>query len=272
MRCTNTLKESLHDVILIAAGAEIEILSRTKEGRLKGNAMTRAGIVLLCGYFEGYIRDIVSEFADTVNDEGVDVNSLPEPLFLSVLENITSTSNIQKKLPALVKLRESIKTSRSYVIDKKRLSSTGGNPTVDTVEGIFARLGIENAIDALSIHDFGVGSTFVTESQAENLRTKLEEKISSHCQEHDADLIDHLISVIESKWAPSRKRRKVGYVHAIEELLRVRNLIAHGEGREPVLPSELLNHVEQVEGMAVGLDKMVTAVIISLCGPTAHVA
>lgn len=77
MQCTESLKESLFDVILIAAGAENELLLKTKEGRLKGNAMTRAGIVLLCGYFEGYIRDIVTEFAHTVNDERVDINSLP---------------------------------------------------------------------------------------------------------------------------------------------------------------------------------------------------
>lgn len=268
MQCTESLKESLYDVILIAAGAENELLLKTKEGRLKGNAMTRAGIVLLCGYFEGYIRDIVTEFADTVNDERVDINSLPEPLFLSVIESVAAIPHYQKKLPELVKLRGSIKGSQSYDLDKKKLSNTGGNPTVDTIEGIFARLGIINAVDVLSVNDFGVSSTFVSESQAEHLRVKLEQKISLHCQQHDSDLIEHLISVIESKWSPSRKRRKVGYVHAIEELLRIRNLIAHGEGREPVLPSELLAHAEKVECIAVGLDGMVSSLITNLCVQT----
>lgn len=261
MRCTDTLQESLTDVILIAAGAEEEISSKTKDGRLKGNAMTRAGIVLLCGYFEGYIRDIVCEFAETVNDGKININSLPNPLFLSILESVASHS---KQVPALIKLRNSIATNKNYDLDKKKLSNTGGNPTVDTIEKIFARLGLANAIDTLSIQDFGISSTFVRESQAEQLRSKLEEKIASHCQQHDADLVEHLISVIESKWSSSQKRRKVGYVQAIEELLRIRNLIAHGEGREPVLPSELIDHVEKVEGMAMGLDKMVSDLIDSL--------
>lgn len=264
MRCTNTLQESLTDVILIAAGAEEEISSKTKDGRLKGNAMTRAGIVLLCGYFEGYIRDIVCEFAETVNDEKININTLPDPLFLSILENVASVSSQSKQVPALIKLRNSIATNKNYDLDKKKLSNTGGNPTVDTIEKIFTRLGLANAIDTLSIQDFGVSSTFVRESQAEHLRSKLEEKIASHCQQHDADLVEHLISVIETKWSSTQKRRKVGYVQAIEELLRIRNLIAHGEGREPVLPTELIDHVEKVEGMALGLDKMVSDLIDSL--------
>lgn len=265
MQCTLTLKDSLHDVLLLAAGAESELLLMTSEGRQKGNAMTRAGLVLLCGYFEGYVRDLVSEFIDTINDEKVDINLLPNELFVTALEHLTSISNFEKKIPASAKLKESLLNSKNYKLDQKKISNTGGNPTVDTIETIFSRLGIKCAIDKLTIADFGVTSTYTLESQSEQLRTKISDEISRGGTEINPTLIDQILSVIDSKWAPSRKRRKVGYVHAIEELLRIRNLIAHGEGREPVPPTELLTHIENVEGIAKGLDRMVTDLLNELC-------
>ncbi len=265
MQCTSTLGDSLHDVLLLAAGAESELLTMTSEGRQKGNAMTRAGLVLLCGYFEGYVRDLITEFIEILNDEKIDINLLPDSLFVTALEHLTSISNLQKKIPASAKLKESVRLGTSYKLDQKKLSNTGGNPTVDTIESIFSRIGIDAAIDKLSITDFGIASTYTLESQSEQLRLKISEEVSQNSENYNPILIDQILRVIDSKWTPSRKRRKIGYVHAIEELLRVRNLIAHGEGREPVPPSELLTHIENVEGIAKGLDTMVTDIIERLC-------
>jgi hypothetical protein len=254
VQSTQNLKESLNDVILLASGAETEILSHTSEGRQKGNAMTRAGMVLLCGYFEGYIRDVIAEFAEIVNDEKISINMLPDEILLFALEDIAST-NGTNKLQDSLKLQTSIVSDSHFKINAKKLSKTGGNPTVDTIESIFSKLGISNIIDTLSIEDFGISSTYTRESQALVLRAKIEEQIIEHAQQFNSSLTDHIVSIIEEKWAPTLKRRQIGYVFAIGEILRIRNLIAHGEGREPVAPTDLLEHITIIENLVFGLDK-----------------
>ncbi|WP_208539637.1 HEPN domain-containing protein, partial [Pseudomonas aeruginosa] len=86
MDCYTNFRESITEVLLIAASAEDSLADRSPQGRLQGNAMARAGLVLLCGYLEGYIKDIVEEFIESLNDEKVGVNELPPYLFCSIIE------------------------------------------------------------------------------------------------------------------------------------------------------------------------------------------
>lgn len=63
---------------------EIKFLSDTAREKLNqpggvtiANAITRSGLVLLCGYFEGFLREMCKEFVDIINDSGVSAKLLP---------------------------------------------------------------------------------------------------------------------------------------------------------------------------------------------------
>ena len=70
----------------------------------------------------------------------------------------------------------------------------------------------------------------------------------------DPDIaLDSITTEIESKWRPKRKRRDVGYVNQIQELLKRRNRIAHGEGYQQITPPELCAFVDSIERLSRGL-------------------
>ncbi|MFG9476933.1 MAE_28990/MAE_18760 family HEPN-like nuclease [Pseudomonas aeruginosa] len=253
MECYTALQESLSEVGLIVDAAR-EALAEGSSGRVKCNAMTRAGLVLLCGYFEGFVRDLVEEYIEALNDEGVSVNKLPDSLFCSFLESGISGYR-GDQVSGFNGLRELIVNDGVVRLNSKQLSKTGGNPSVDNVESIFSGIGIDSIIDRLSILDYSVDSTYVLESQVNaKLRRDLEAAITG---ETAGESVERVIRVIEGKWQARKKRRKVGYVSEIEELLKRRNRIAHGEGREQITPDELSEHCNMVSKLATGLHNAV---------------
>ncbi len=60
--------------------------------------MTRAGLVLLCGYFEGFIRDIVEEYVEYVNEEKLSLDVLPDQTFCTVVENWTENFRAEQNI------------------------------------------------------------------------------------------------------------------------------------------------------------------------------
>lgn len=240
---------SVADVTQIADHAESLLAEGgDEEARNLANSITRSGLVLLCGYFEGYIRELLQEVVDRVNDAGVDINLLPDRLLAGVIEAAFSLSG-PRRVEALTRLRNQIKGSLACELDRKRLSVTGGNPTVDVIEGLLEGLGIEGVIDVLSVRDFSVDSTYSVEHQSKALESAVAEAVGAAGQ----DVVGRVLSVIDAKWLPKRRRRSVGYVSAIEELLKRRNRIAHGESRELVTPEELRTQAVVIRRLAKGL-------------------
>lgn len=221
--------EGALDEVRALSDHAIELLDDGK--RDLANAITRSGVVLLSGYVEGFIRDLIEEAVDEISDLRLSPDALPSGLLVSVLRSIVD-SPAQKREGRLKGLKEAWRGSGvGCDLDRKKLSTTGGNPTVETIEGLFDAFGLASVIDRLSIDHFGVDSTFVVESQASSMRGSVLDALGG-----DSSRVEAVLSIIDEKWRPKQKRRDVGYVSALQELLKRRNRIAHGEGKELVTP------------------------------------
>lgn len=264
MECFDSFKERITEVTLIAAAAEEALETRTRSDMLKANAMTRAGLVLLCGYFEGYIRETIEEFIDRVNDETVGINDLPAALFCSVIETIPDERKKNKTNTPIDKVKFNIQTNGASPLNKNKLSKTGGNPTVATVESMFEAIGIPDIIDSLSIRDYSIDTTFIMESQAERLKDKFDAALQNVINTPAQELLKSLLLEVDKVWQPIKRRRKVGYVSDIEEMLKLRNRIAHGEGRPQITPLELFDTTSKIESLASGINEKVSTLMQSL--------
>lgn len=260
MEALNSFEANLAEIARIADHVEGLLAERSaSEDLVLPNAIARSGLVLLCGYFEGFLRELVQEAVDEINDAGVGVNELPDRLFLCTLEAAAKKSG-PKRDNAFLFIRDRIRDGQQCALDKKHLSSTGGNPTVDTIEGLLQGFGITAVIDLLSVRDFEIDSTFTVERQSKAVEGAVIEAIASN----DQDLVERILRVIDERWLPKKRRRSVGYVSAIEELLKRRNRIAHGEGSEVVTPEELRQQAVVIGRLAAGLSKLIEDVLDGL--------
>jgi hypothetical protein len=264
MECQSRYIEKLKEIQLLADAAQSSLETRTNIGRIQANATTRSGLVLLCGYLEGYIRELLTELTEKINDANPPIDNLAPRLILSAVED------------EIVKLRdgreantflEISRNTRPISLNHRKLAKTGGNPTVDTIEGLLACFGIPSAVDILSIRDFGIESTFVQESQiSDRMRQKIRSIVEPHAGSNTPSALAEIVEVLEQCWNSKIKRRSVGYVGGIEELLKRRNRIAHGESDEPVTPSELGAAIELVSGLIAGLADLAEAQLNILLG------
>jgi hypothetical protein len=270
LSCFTSLNERLAEIELLAIAADdaltraadLSLGKTSAEGRIQGNAITRAALVLLCGYFEGFIRDIAEEYIDVVTDAKVPLKNFPDALFCSIVEDMVGI--LQKDPVRIANFKTVLATDGIVQIKKKLFSKTGGNPSVDTIESVFNGLGIPQIIDTLSIAHFKVDSTFVRESQVvpamrEALRSVIQKNLVPN-----SGTVDEVVAVIDAKWGPKQKRRKVGYVSQIEELLKKRNRIAHGEGYEQVTPIELRDFTKYISQLAAGLHEHSVVLLVKL--------
>jgi hypothetical protein len=262
MQCFSNFLESIDDISLIASAASAAQKSKENESRLLGNALARSGYVLLCGYFEGFIRDLISEFADGINDAKVKIGRLPDHIQFRALQDVVERMQPED---AATRIRTSILADSHLPINGKKLSKTGGNPTVDTVEALFSVLGFPDVIDALSIKDFGVHTTFVQESQVHpQMKAEIDSTVSAAGAADSAVVTDAIVKLLDARWAPKKKRRKVAYVSEIERLLERRNRIAHGEGREPIAVQDLSDASTAIVQLSRGLHDLLNAQLASL--------
>lgn len=270
LECHKALIENLKEIELIAQAADAAFQNTELEGRTQGNAMTRAALVLLCGYFEGFVRDVAEEYIDILNDEAVQLDTFPESLFCAVVDELTESlqresMNASNVTSSVNYFKAAMRPDGIVKINKKNFSKTGGNPTVDTIEAIFNSLGIPKIIDSLSIRDFAIESTFVKESQIlPKMRDEIRDLLSKSLLESPNKTLQEIIELMDARWSPKQKRRKVGYVNEIEQLLKKRNRIAHGQGREQITPTELREFLTCIDKLTDGLHAMVVKSLKSL--------
>lgn len=228
-------------------------LSEREHRRSTANAMTKAALVLLSGYFEGYLKKLIEEFVESLNELELPLKSAGDELLLSVLQH-SITDNRSKSLPKILTIKNCIAGDIHFPLTQEAIGGTKGNPTVDTVETIFQRLGIPAIIDKLSMRDYELDSTYTTVSQSQQLHNSIELAVGG-----DVASYQKVIELIDEKWIPKRKRRDVGYVGRIQELLKKRNRIAHGENwGEQVTPRELLDFNRDILRLCIGIDECLT--------------
>lgn len=255
MKCHNDFVTNIEDITALCESAIFSLEANTSTSRTSANAMMRSGWVLLCGYFEGFVRDLLEESIEAINDAKVDINLIPHQLFCNFLEDLPI--KYQKNGDdCFISFKNAVKNNGEVSLNAKQLSKTGGNPSVEIVEGLFSGLGLISVIDILSIQDYGLDSTFSVESQVESLRTNITALLHNSTVQNSESLAGEILSVINNKWAPKKKRRNVGYVALIQELLKIRNRIAHGEGRDPITPKELNDYKQGIEKLCTGLHKL----------------
>ncbi len=265
MECQSRYIEKLKEIQLLADAAQSSLDTRSTTGRIQANATARSGLVLLCGYLEGYIRELLTELTEKINDADPPIENLSPRLILSAVED--ELANLREGREANGFLEIS-RNTKPISLNHKKLAKTGGNPTVDTIEGLLACFGIAAAVDTLSIRDFGIESTFVQESQiTDRTRQKIRTIVEPHAGANTTDALAEIVEALEQCWNSKTKRRSVGYVGGIEELLKRRNRIAHGESDEPVTPSELGTAIALVAGLITGLADLAEVQLNILLGP-----
>lgn len=258
-RCVSELENKISEISLISKlaetmleGAEIGSvmgeLSDAAPRRGAANTMTKAALILLTGYFEGFLKKLVEEFVGELNDLELPLTMVGDELLLSVLQH-SITDNRNKTMPKALTLKACIVENNHYPLVQDAVGRTKGNPTVDTVEDIFLRLGIPEIIDKLSVKDYALESTYTTISQSQQLHRYIESAVNG-----DLTSCQKILEIIDSKWAPRKQRRDVGYVGMIQELLKKRNRIAHGENwGEQVTPIELSEYSAHVIKLCKGI-------------------
>ena len=233
----------------------------------KANVFLRSGIVLLCGHFEGFLKNILEEFATIVNESNIKIDAAPPLLVQTILSHLLERcknggDEHQRRFQLVVLGQEPI------VIDLKNISSTKGNPKVDTIDKMLLDVGVPDIIEQLSNKDFGL----VTHGKRSQIDPPLRSHILSSLSGKlikDTDenvLINEIVKHIERKWQPKSERRKVGYVAVIENLLKKRNSIAHGEGDLRITNKELEEFVVQIINLASGLCAALETQIEVICG------
>ncbi|MFG9521509.1 MAE_28990/MAE_18760 family HEPN-like nuclease [Pseudomonas aeruginosa] len=257
--CVEELEVKVSEIQLVAKladtmleGSEIgEVLGELADAsprREAANTMTKAALVLLTGYFEGFLKKLIEEFVGEINDLNLSLNNVGDELLLSILQ-YSITDNRNKTLDKALGLKACFVGNAYYPLVQDAIGGTKGNPTVDTIETMFQRVGIPEIIDKLSIADFGLDSTYAAVSQSQPLRAQISSALAG-------DLVssEKILEIIDRKWLPKRQRRNVGYVGVIQELLKRRNRIAHGENwGEQVTPQELDDCCIQVLKLCTGI-------------------
>ncbi|WP_171964322.1 MAE_28990/MAE_18760 family HEPN-like nuclease [Cronobacter sakazakii] len=232
MQCSNVYISRFAEIKVLASLAEAD--TEPNGDIARANAITRSGLVLLCGYFEGFIREMCKEFVNAVNDLQLAAKELP----LSLLSE-HSTHCLEKykqQNPSLFAgLVSGLSEDRAVSLNSDKLSATNANPTVDNIERLFNAFDMPLILDVITMEDFSFDSMYNSESQ---LTAGIRTAISSLSQ-GDLAKEAELSQAIENKWSPKLKRRRVGYLNIIDELLKKRNRIAHGESFEIVTYQEL---------------------------------
>lgn len=254
MDCLGKYLEKINEIRILGVAAQNLLENRNNESRVQSNATTKSALVLLTGYLEGYIRELLTELSEKICEINPPLEKLHPLLVASALEDEIASL---RKGNSTLDLLNLFSKNRPILLNHKKLAKTGGNPTVDTVEALFGCFGISEALDKLSIQDYNVDTTFIRESQiTDKLQQKIKNILEAHAGTNTTVLLAGVVEELDKQWSPKIRRRSVGYVGGIEELLKKRNRIAHGESDEPVTPSDLIDAASMVEGLIKGLHKL----------------
>ncbi|MEN4534117.1 MAE_28990/MAE_18760 family HEPN-like nuclease [Pantoea agglomerans] len=208
------------------------------------NAVCRSGLVLLCGYFEGYLREMCKEFVERLNDATLSAKKLPTSILSE--HSLHCLEKFQKKdFQPFSRFVLALSEDGTIDLNPKKLSATNANPTVDNLERLFSNFDMPLILDRLTLEDFEVDEMYNFES---HVHPSMFSSISSVVG-GDPDNRDEIIRLIEEKWPSKRKRRRVGYIALIDELLKKRNRIAHGEGEVAIATSDLREFTVSVRAL-----------------------
>jgi len=234
----------------------------------KANTFSRSGIVLLCGHFEGFLKELLKEFLNQINSANIQPQFLPDSLLGDIirimLDRCSSSENYRQKLKNLLSGNACIEIDEKM---QQEFSKTGGNPKVDTIEKILARIGISDVIETLSVRDFNL-TTHTQISQIDNnLNSSLRQIFSSRSFDNltISEVELEIVRVLEDKWRSRSKRRTVAYVRTIEQLLTQRNEIAHGNSDRKLTEQEFESSIREIRQLASGINELTQAQLETLC-------
>ena len=71
--------------------------------------------------------------------------------------------------------------------------------------------------------------------------------------------------MLEDNWISKSKRRSVGYVRTIEQLLTQRNEIAHGNSDRKLTKQEFEDSIREIRQLASGIHELTQAQLETLC-------
>lgn len=249
MRSWNTFEKNISALRATVDAAEVILYDDKFVDNLNVcNIMCQSARVMLCGYFEGFIRDLAKEYIQELNRSKINFEDLNH----GIINNI-----LNEKLRKYESLASGdfndiflgIKNCLHINIDK--YIKTDSNPSVDTIERIFENLGFNKIIEEACLNDHGI-TTYICES---NFDQHLERAVESSLSMLTTDinkLKQELKVLIDKKWTPKTKRRPVSYVNVIQELLKSRNGIAHGDESidSPTTPNDLRDNIRDIEQLS----------------------
>jgi len=244
MDCTTEYNEKFDEILAL-----VDLAEDTEKplSHLQQSAICRSGLVLLCGYFEGYLREMCKEFVELINESEIIAKKLPNSILsehaLHCLEKLQRNDSL-----LFSDFVTALGDEGVVELNPKRFSATNANPTVDNVERLFSAFDIPLVLDSLTLEDFGITDMYNNESHVnQNMLSRISNLVS------DIESRDELVTMIESKWPPKRKRRRVGYLALIDELLKNRNRIAHGEGNVSITTVDLRNATNGIRNLCTKL-------------------
>jgi hypothetical protein len=234
----------------------------------KANTFSRSGIVLLCGHFEGFLKELLKEFSSQINSASIHPQLLPDSLLGDIIRIMLNRCDSSEKHRQ--KLKNLMSGNSCIEIDEKmqqEFSKTWGNPTVDIIEKMLNRIGVSDVIETLSVRDFSL-TTHTQISQIDNnLKSSLRQIFSDRLFD-DPDISEiesEIVRVLEDNWISKSKRRSVGYVRTIEQLLTQRNEIAHGNSDRKLTKQEFETSIREIRQLASGIHELTQAQLETLC-------
>ena len=234
----------------------------------KANTFSRSGIVLLCVHFEGFLKELLKEFSSQINSASIHPQLLPDSLLGDIIRIMLNRCDSSEKHRQ--KLKNLMSGNSCIEIDEKmqqEFSKTWGNPTVDIIEKMLNRIGVSDVIETLSVRDFSL-TTHTQISQIDNnLKSSLRQIFSDRLFD-DPDISEiesEIVRVLEDNWISKSKRRSVGYVRTIEQLLTQRNEIAHGNSDRKLTKQEFEDSIREIRQLASGIHELTQAQLETLC-------
>jgi hypothetical protein len=166
------------------------------------NAISCASVVLLSGYFESYLKDLIKEYIESINALAKPLSAIPYTMrrkhYAGGAEALVWASKRDKELQTLVMSQDlsrrlaSLSNVSGYVLAWEAFANTNSNPGTETVSTLLSGLEIEKGWKA--IHDlnseFGPLDAFLTAFM--KLRN-----VCAHTGRHStppsgADLLDYI--------------------------------------------------------------------------------
>lgn len=251
-RSWNDFERNLNALLSTVAAAETIITEKKAENHIiVCNIICQSTRVALCGHFEGFIKNIANEYIDIINRRKICIDQIDEKILHCVLSSHTERYKSSSSL-GYAKLIEAIKESKHHKIDIRKYLKTDSNPSVSTIESIFNNIGFESIIIEACITDFGINPVQFESHYDNSFDRLVQRELSQFLLDPHAGKAK-LIEIIDMKWTPKKKLREVGYIHIIQELLKSRNSIAHGDEsiETEVTPLDVKNDIENVKRIAI---------------------